>query len=102
MYLFSDAELPKNIPQNLGVGDGAGDGAEGVEGEAEVFGDEVGGEGGGKGGAGIPQGVGRVTEGFVVAEVGHEGLVFTRNEVFFEVEETIFQFGEAQSGFCGD
>ena len=42
VFLFADAEIPKDIPQNLVCGDLADDAAEVVDGFADVLGGEVG------------------------------------------------------------
>ena len=73
--LFADAMLPEYILQHAFRVDevGAEDLVEGGDGAAEVFGDEVGGGAGGEGEAGVSEGIGSLTEGFVVTDIGNKG-----------------------------
>ena len=66
--------IPENIMQDrLGVDEVlAEDLVEGGDGAAEVFGDEIGGGSGRQSETGVGEGIGRLTEGFVVTDIGNK------------------------------
>ena len=78
--------IPEDILQEgFGVDKvGAEDLVEGGDGVAEVFGDEIGGGADGEGEAGVGEGIGRLAEGFVVADVGDKSRIRVGNQVRFE------------------
>ena len=95
--LFPDAMIPEDIVQDgFGVDEVlAEDLVEGGDGAAEVFGNEVGGDSGGERLAGGGEGFGRLTEGFVMTDIGNKCRIRVRNQVRFEMREGGTEFGNA-------
>ena len=102
--LFPDAVIPEDIMQDgLGVDEVlAEDLVEGGDGAAEVFGDEIGGDSGGQCLACIGEGSGRLTEGFVVTDIGNKRGVRIRDQVRFQAREGRAEFRNAQTALCSE
>ena len=73
-YLFSDAEMWKNILKDVFRRDFAGDGAEVVNGKADIFAQQVGGNVVLQGSDGRSEGVTRLMQSVIVATVGDDDI----------------------------
>ena len=102
--LFPDAVIPENILQDgFGVDEvGAEDLIEGCDGATEVFGNEIGGNSRGQGEAGSRQGIGSLTEGFVVTDIGNKCGIAVGNQVGFQLGKGSAQFRNAQTVLRGE
>ena len=80
-FLFSDAEIPKNIPQNLISRDLSDDRAEVVDCFADVLGGEVGREAGGESFADAEEGSAGVGEGLDVTLICDQSCVAVAEQI---------------------